>query len=400
MSKKWMAAGAASFLFLTGCMPSVEQPEEEVIVVEETEEEEEQEYVITPTISTPDNYYRNVLEDGTYVRSEARGTTADAMQNRRDMEEFELGMMEIASSRFDQENYYFQEGNFLDGEEVNSWLRRFQPEQVNEEGEVTSEATPGLNPQLADAEDEEASMRQAPLVLSNVQEHNYFLGNDEEGVQLGGVVMGISVRSVYYFRTEDEDGGLYFHEEPVEEEYALEYAREQAGVMLQRLRSREGLETVPVTFAIFREEPRGSVVPGTFEQVAHVDEGDMNIQGWETLNEQNFVFPSSQARDAQPALSEAYSQFQSEVTDFFGQSVSLVGRGQYQDGTLDQMTVNVRMQTPGRPEVVAIAQFISGRLSSTFQTQAPVYVYLESVNGPEGVVVQYPGEEAFMHIYR
>ncbi|SDN80228.1 CamS family sex pheromone protein [Alkalicoccus daliensis] len=415
MNKRWMITGGASLLFLTGCMPTINQPEEEVIVVEETEEEEEQEFVITPTINTPDAYYRNVLEDGTYSRSSARGNVAHAMNNRVDIEQFELGLMEIASGVFDQENYYFQEGNHFDGELVNSWLRRYEPSEEEEEEEsedaagfdaeeeeaaVEIEESAGLNPPLGDGEDDEERMRDAPLVLSNIVEHNYFRGSEEDGVELGGIVVGISVRSVYYFRTETEDGRLNFFEEPVDEEYAIEYAEEAAGDILQRMRSQEELQEVPITFAIFREEPRGSLNPGTFRRMTEVGAGDMNIQGWENISETSLVFPSSNARDVQPALSESFTQFKDDVDDFFGQQVGTVGKARYKDDNLDEMKIEMNLQSHGKPEVIALTQFISGRLENLLQAQAPVYVYIDSVEGREAMVIQYPGEEPFMHIYK
>lgn len=416
MSRKWTVTGLASIVFLAGCMPTVDQTEDEVIVVEETEEEEEQEYVITPSINTPDAYYRNVLEDGTYSRSNARGNVAHAMNNRVDIDQFELGLMEIASGVHDQGEYYFQEGNHLDGELINRWLRRYEPEQEDEDGEEDEETglnidddeeaemeieeSAGLNPPLADEEDEVDMMREAPLVLSNIIEHNYFTGNEEEGVELGGVVVGLSVRSVYYFRTETEDGLLNFFEEPVDEEYAIEYAEEAAGEMLQRMREQPELEDVPITFAIFREEPRGSVVPGTFRRMTEVGAGDMNIQGWESVSESGLVFPSSQARDNEPALSESFTQFKDEVDEFYDQPVGTVGRGRYKDESLDELKIEMNVQSHGKPEIIALTQFVSSRLETAFQSQAPVYVYIDSVEGREAMIIQYPGEEAFMHIYK
>lgn len=414
MKNVWMAAGLIPLGFLIGCSPAVDDNEEEpemVEEVEEVEEEEEEEYVITPSLNTSENYYRNVLEGGTYIRSDARGNTAHAMNNRVDIEQFELGLMEIAMGRFDPEDYYFQEGDNLSGEVLNSWLRRYEPSQddedldededeayesVEEEHEVEESA--GLNPPLADADDDEEAMREAPLILSNIIEHNYYSGDDED-VELSGVVMGISVRSVYYFRTEDEDG-YYFHEQTIDEETALDYAEEAADEMLERMRAVEELENVPVTFAIFHEQPRGSVNPGTFKRTAEAGSEDTELSGWESINEQNFVFPSNAARDEHPAAAERFSEFKEDINEFFDYPAGVIGRGRYKDGNLDEMKVEINLQSHGKAEVIALTQFISSRLEEVFQSQAPVYVYLDSVEGREAVIIQNPGEEPTMHVYK
>jgi len=384
---------SVTFVFLlTGCIPALERSEEDVIIVEETEEEEELQYVITPTIDSPDNYYRNVLRDGKYNRSEARGVVADAMENRVDLNQFELGLVEIASGFYDQEEYYFQEGEFLDGNMINSWLRRYDPDKEANQF--------GLNPSLGEGDTDEERMRSNPLVLSHVMEHNYFYGSEEEGVNLGGVVIGLSLRSVYYFRTEDEGGGYYFHEEPLDSEETVEKGREIAEVILERLREMEGLEEVPITFALYEEEARGSVAPGSFSAIAEVGSGQTEIQGWEGINEEFMIFPSQEARNNQPGLSSNFTQFRDEIEEFFGRTVGVVGKGRYKNDMLDELKIELNLQSHGKTEIIALTQFISGRIESTFATQVPIHIYIDSINGAESMISQYPDQDPYIHIYK
>ncbi|QKS70441.1 CamS family sex pheromone protein [Paenalkalicoccus suaedae] len=392
MKRIVIGASLAFTVLLAGCLPQVERAEEEVIVVEETEIEEEQEFIVTPSIDTPDSYYRNMLSgDGEYFRSQARGVVADAMQNRVDLDQFELGLMEIASNRFGQDEFYFREGSYISGEVINSWLRRYDPDNENNVN--------GLNPQLAGGESMEDQMRNAPLMISHIMEHNYFSGNEEDGVNLGGVVIGIGVRSVYYFQTETEDGRLNFFEQAIDSAEAEEYARNAAGIMLERLRQREGLEEVPITFALYREEPRGSIIPGSFISLAEVGQGQNEISGWDAINEDNLIFPSGAAREAQPALSDSFTVFRDEIETFFGRTVGVVGKGRYQNDTLSELQIELNLQSHGKAEIIALTQFIRGRLDSTFQVNAPVNVYVESINGPEALITSMPDQEPFVHVY-
>lgn len=398
MRKKLSFIGLGVVILLSGCIPSIERTEEDVIVIEETEEEEEQQFIITPTIDTAENYYRNVLRDGVYHRSEARGNTAHAMNNQIDINQFELGLIEIATGFFQQDDYYFQEGQFLSGERINSWLRRYEDPEEDEDGE--GEGNPhGLNPPLSDGEDKEEQMRGNPLVLSHVMEHNYYYGNEEDGVSLGGVVIGLSLRDVYYFQT-DEDGLIYRFEEELDAQETEQKGREMAQEILERLRGMDGLEEVPITFALYQEQRRGAVAPGTFISMSEVGEGQEEIQEWDSISEDYIVFPSNRGRDAQPNLSSAFTQFRDEVEEFFDRTVGVVGKGRYKDERLEELTIELNLQSHGKAEIVALTQFISGRLESTFTTQSPVYVYLESVNGTEAVIIQYPEQDPYVHIYK
>ncbi|WP_416148771.1 CamS family sex pheromone protein [Salipaludibacillus sp. HK11] len=392
--KKWSLLGLTFVLLLSGCIPSIERSEEDVIIVEETEEEEEQQFIITPTIDSPDNFYRNVLVDGKYHRSEARGAAHAMDEIRVDLNQFELGLMEIASGIYDQEEYYFQEGQFLDSDTVNSWLRRYDPDEPRYEF--------GLNPPLGEGDDDEEKMSSNPLVLSHIMEHNYFTGNEEDGVNLGGMVIGLSLRSTYYFRTEDEEGKYNFYEEPLDHEERLEMGREMAQEILERLREREELTEIPITFALYGEEDRGSVVPGGFVSIAEVGRGASEIEGWESVSEDYVVFPSGEARDNQPNLSSAFTQFRDDIEEFFDRTVGVVGKGRYKNDTLEELTIEVNLQSHGKAEIVALTQFISGRIDSTFTTQAPINIYLESINGSEALIVHYPDteQEPFIHVYK
>ena len=64
------------------------------------------------------------------------------------------------------------------------------------------------------------------------------------------------------------------------------------------------------------------------------------------------------------------------------------------------MTIEINLQSHGKAEIIALIQFISGRVSNLFPDEAPVYVYVNSINGPEGIVLQYPGNDPYIHIYK
>ncbi|MDG5785948.1 CamS family sex pheromone protein [Evansella sp. AB-P1] len=397
-------------LVLTGCVPSLERGENEIIIVEESDGVEEQQYIITPTIDTPENFYRNVLqEDGSYYRSPARGTVAPFMNNRIDINQFELGLMEVATTRFSQDRYFFREGNTLSGNEINSWLRRYNP---NED-----RYRHGLNPSLYDievdgegnetAEEEELSleeleerMRERPQVLSHLIEHQYFYQTEDERVELGGIVIGLALNSVYYFRLEDDRGLYTFHEQPLTDEMIETKGREIAQEVVFRLRGRPGLEEIPITIALYREERRGSIVPGSFISMTSLDAEEAVIDDWEAINEEYYFFPSAEARREYPNESNNFNQFRVEVEEFFGRSIGIVGKGRYKNELLEEMTIELNLQSHGKPEIVALTQFISNRVNNIFTASAPIYVYVNSVHGPESLIIYYPNEEPYIHIYK
>ncbi|MCD8510391.1 MAG: CamS family sex pheromone protein [Bacillus sp. (in: Bacteria)] len=398
MNRKISLIFGSLLLLVSGCIPVLDRGgEEEIIVVEETDDSEEQHYFITPTIDTPENYYRNVLRDGRYDRSPSRGVVAPSMNNRIDINQFEIGLMEIAMANFSQDQYYFREGQYLTGDTINSWLRRYDPE--------VTRYMYGLNPPLPEGDDDRESMeermREAPLILSHVMEHNYLTGSEEEGVNLGGVVIGLALKSVYYFRTEDEDGGYHFHEQPLDLERVEREGKQMAQEVVSRLRNNENIGDVPITIALYQERRRGAIVPGSFIAMTQLGEGQTTIQNWEQINEHFMFFPSREARSADPNLSSAFSQLNTDVEDFFGRNVGIVGKGRYKNDRIEELTIDFNLQSHGKAEIIALTQFVSGRINSNFASlQVPIYVYFTSINGPESLIVQYPDRDPFIHVYK
>src|SRR5699024_3560424 len=116
-----------------------------------------------------------------------------------------------------------------------------------------------LNPNIKD-EDSEKSHRDNPRVFSHVLEQNYLKRNDDNSVDLAGVSVGISLKSVYRFEADGK--GPYY--ENISTKRMLKYGKEIADEVLEEMREIEGLENVPIMIALFREEEQSSPVPGHF----------------------------------------------------------------------------------------------------------------------------------------
>ncbi|PYZ96568.1 hypothetical protein CR205_12715 [Alteribacter lacisalsi] len=424
MVRRLSVIGLAGVLFLTGCLPGDDGEEDETEVVEE---EEQPEYTTTPTIDTPESYYRNVLQDGKFLRSPARGSVSHAMGNRVDVDQFELGLMEIASAHFSRDDYFFQDGQILSGSVINSWLRRLGP--YDDSLENANRYVHGLNPSMytseeleyveavnrgEDVEENEAldvspsdwsmdereqRMRENPAFLSHIMEHNYMVQDGEDSVALGGIVIGMGMRQTYNFSITDDDGGIHRFEQSLDAEQVEEAARQRAEAVVSRIRTSDNVdEDTPIVVALYQEERRNSLVPGSFVAVARSDSGD-NLGSWETLDEDHYFFPSNQGTENRRDDAEAFSAFKTEAEDFFDHAVGIVGKGRYKSGSMEEFRIEVNLQSHGKAEIIALTQHLAGLTQEYLPFDAPVKIYLESVNGTEAVVVSYPDEEPFIHVH-
>ncbi|SFE88780.1 Protein involved in sex pheromone biosynthesis [Alteribacillus iranensis] len=391
-------AASASLLFLSGCIPGLQPDEEGVDIEQEDSDTEETKVEISPEIPSLDSYYRSILQDGQYIHGVTRGFNTDVVYNRLDLERLEVGMQEIASEEFDQENYFFREGQFIAKQELNQWLMRYSEEENDNGGNPL-----GLNPALGDGESFEQRESSQPRVLSNILEHNYIFENSDGNLQVGGLVIGLSMNSVYYFRERHEDGtyGPWLEEE-ISEEVSLEEGKRIAGEVLERLRSAERedgqLTNVPVMFAIFRENQREAVVPGEFIATA-VAEPNEEIGSWQNISETHYLFPSQEATESQREDAEVFNQFKEDINQFFENYVGVVGEGHYRNGELRSLHIEIPITFYSKTEVIAFTQHVTDRVKQRFPEELDVEIQISSPSGQEALVLKEPGSEPFTHIY-
>ncbi|WP_088103308.1 CamS family sex pheromone protein [Halalkalibacter urbisdiaboli] len=390
MSRRFGIASLTILLFLTGCFPFL-QPEKEELELEELEEEQTVE--IVPQITTPENYYQSVLYDGTYLHGESRGFGNAVVYNRLDLDQLEMGLTSVAQQYFEPDHYFFREGQFIKRDELNSWLKRYDADKN----------PTGLNPELGQGESMKEREESQPRYLSHILEHNYLVQNKNGNLELGGIVIGLSMNSVYNFRVEDDQGLYYFYETVIEEEAMKREGQKIANEIVSRLRSDnrdEGvLKNVPIVVAMFREQPRESVIPGHFFLKA-IAEPNNSLDRWQEINEQYYLFPSRDASTDVRNDADQFQRFKDEIQDFFDSYIGVVGKGHYVNNQLRELTIEIPIRYQGKAEIVALTQYTADRITQRFHENLKVTVYVTSVSGKrESMIVRNSKDEPFIHIF-
>ncbi|TWI56011.1 CamS family sex pheromone protein [Halalkalibacter nanhaiisediminis] len=377
-------------LLLAGCFPVSEQEEEQV--VEEPTETEEQVVDVVPQITTPDNYYQSVLYDGTYLHGQSRGFGNAVVYNRLDLDQLEMGLQRIAQEYFDPENYFFREGQFITRDELNNWLMR------------NSENNPeGLNPALGEGGTMQEREESQPRYLSHILEHNYLVEGEDGQLNIGGIVIGLSMNSVYNFRVEDEQGRYYFYETPISDESLEREGRRIGQEVVERLRSENrengAFQDVPIVVALFREQPRESVIPGHFFAKSEATPRS-DLERWQRINERYYLFPSNEATQEARNESDQFQRFKDDVQEFFDTFIGVVGKGRYVDNQIQELSIEIPLRYQGKAEIVALSQYVASQIQQRFQGGYKVSVSITSVAGKtESIIIQNPNEEPFIHVF-
>ncbi|QGQ44151.1 CamS family sex pheromone protein [Metabacillus sediminilitoris] len=400
--KKKLFMVLASILVLTACAPNFGEQEE---IVQETEDDSKEQAII-PKYNISDSYYKMILP---FKPGEARGLVSEQLNTRLDIDEFETGLMRVAQDTFSPDNYLYQEGQYLSGDVINGWLKR---RLVGEKLKSAQEEAPkkdknnigadekyvevGLNPALPEGNDLEKLHSENPIYLAHMLEHNYLIRKDDT-VELGGVVIGLAMNSVYYYKQQDG----YAREKKISRSELLAKGKEISETVINRIRNTKGLEKVPVVIAIYEQEEKSSIVPGNFIAKTVVKESSNSIGKWEGIDEEYYFFPSDKATSDYRDDAQMFNRFKTDIEEFFPNYVGVIGKAFYKNAELNYLDIEIPMQFYSKSEVVAFTQFVTGKVMEYFPAYISLEVNISSNNGQEALIIKKPDqEEPTVHVYK
>ncbi|MEH7385888.1 CamS family sex pheromone protein [Bacillus sp. JJ1521] len=400
--------GLALLLLLSGCAPKFGQETE---VVQDSDKKAEK--AIIPRYNISDSYYKAVIP---YKTGKARGIVSAYINNRLDIDEFETGLMRIAQDSFPSNKYFFQEGQYLEKNTIQDWLKRKRSDaqqKAYEEAKAKAKKSKnvkelpneGLNP-VFDTPDEdpgyEAAMQKSPIYIGAITEQNYLIKNNEDKLEIGGIVIGIGMNSHHYYNLPASMGG-YPRDVEISDADIEREGKIAAEEIINRIRTEkdyESIRDVPIVVALFKQQAASSVAPGNFIMNAKVDGNSSKIGKWETINEKYFFFPSNEAKNNNREDSLMVQNFSDAIADFFPNFTAVVGKGFYKNDELQELTLTIPMQFYGKSEVIGFTQYVTGLIMEHFDNYISLQVYIESENGAESVIIRDAGEtEPTVHVY-
>jgi protein involved in sex pheromone biosynthesis len=381
----WIPA-IISLVLIAGCAPDLTK---DTKVINETEKTEEETATIIPSMQISKQYYRTLLP---YAPSKSRGLIVSNVYSKYDVKEVESGLLRLSQRTFSADDYLFQEGQMLDTELLRSWLQR---EKEVKKDDKDNKDNKGLNPLLPGDEITAELAKTAPIYLSHIVEQDYMVKTDDNKIRLGGVSIGLAMNSVYYYKVGDY--GPY--EQPIPQATIEANGKKMADEIIKRMRAMKGLENVPITVGLFKQESRNAIVPGTYFAYSVADEGKA-LGEWTNINEDYIIFPQPASEVKYREVGESFNNFKQDIEEYFSNYTSIIGTGFYQEDRIKKLTIDIPIQFYGAAEIVGFTQYMTGLVMEHFPASMQVEVSVTSINGPEAVVIKKADEkEPYVHIY-
>lgn len=374
--KKFLVVVSTLIFLLSGCLPNFGS-QDEVVQEDKNNNNNNEEKAIVPKFQISEDYYRTLTP---FKPSGARGQITSNMSSRFDSDEFEEGLLRISQKTFSTDKYIFQEGQYLESETISEWIKALNPTVAD----LGSEAS---------IEDRKEARQQAPRYLAHILEHNFLIQEDDK-VKLAGISIGLALNSVDYFRIEGNN-----FETPISDSTIEKEGKRIAEELIHLLRGVEGLEEVPVTIGLFKQQPRTSIIPGSYFAYATVKSGGKSLE-WNNVNEKYVLFPSNDATNYNRDDAERFSRFKEDVSTYYPNHNGVVGRGLYINDELQKISIDIDFQFYGKTEVIGFTQYIAGLVVEAFPDYVIVEINVKSVAGQEALILKKPDmKEPFVHIY-
>ena len=320
----------------------------------------------TTTGSTDSEFYQGVIKNGRYTTSKSRGVVVAQNDNVMNLKSFETGLLDVSKKRFSTSKYVYQEGQYLSTSTVQNWL-----------GRKSKDNAEGLNPVNNGKKDADT---RNPIYLQQLEEQDYMIQSGSK-LSLGGVTVGLGMNSVDYY-TKVQYGATY--ETNISDTVLTAQGKKMANTVLQRLRQKSALKSVPIVLALYKQSSNDSLVGGNMIAYAVSKNGSTTITDWKPLNWKNYVFPATSESKNSGANSNDesdFSSFKSHVQNFFPNLSGVTANAHYKDKSLSKLSVNITTKFYSETEIISFTQYLATAAKRYLPSGVPVEITVKSANG-------------------
>ena len=320
----------------------------------------------TTTGSTDSEFYQGVIKNGRYTTSKSRGVVVAQNDNVMNLKSFETGLLDVSKKQFSTSKYVYQEGQYLSTSTVQNWL-----------GRKSKDNAEGLNPVNNGKKDADT---RNPIYLQQLEEQDYMIQSGSK-LSLGGVTVGLGMNSVDYY-TKVQYGATY--ETNISDTVLTAQGKKMANTVLQRLRQKSALKSVPIVLALYKQSSNDSLVGGNMIAYAVSKNGSTTITDWKPLNWKNYVFPATSESNNSGANSNDesdFSSFKSHVQNFFPNLSGVTANAHYKDKSLSKLSVNITTKFYSETEIISFTQYLATAAKRYLPSGVPVEITVKSANG-------------------
>lgn len=284
-----------------------------------------------------------------YQASDATQKHASLSTNQNDTLTIGTGLMALSKEHFSPNTYTFKESTYLDYDTLDATTS------TGLLGRLNKDTNPnGQNPEIGTVypteEGSDYTITAGDVLLLDIHEYDWYDGDELKGISLGFVIND---------KLGDEVNPVTMREDKLEL-YASETARKVVSYLRKKVP--EVGSNIPIFVALYNTDSEDDTLPGSYFKKAFFE--TKTTGNFEDVNEQWVLFPTASATTLDGTTATSFDRFKANFKDIMPQDVSIIGKGHYMDGALDELRISVTLHARSAGEVKTAIQLLNDKISS------------------------------------
>ncbi len=356
--RKWMLRCLCFFLMfsLVACQRAKD-------VIDDQDDRNE----VISTSASGENYYPILSSP---AKNPSRETFYTSVSNF-DFKSIGRGLQLYCLDYFSKDDYYLQEGQYLNNDRLREVLRR--------------------NPELYpySIQPERGSVIEGyedAIMVTSVFEQN-FLQRDNGEYTIKGAAFSIVIDPQDAFGKEVE----------MQDETVYAFGKEAAQKLYTYLKTLDQLQDVPILIMVYQSSTEKQIYGGHYIAKVYCQD---SFGDYQSVDDRYVIFTSSEAENYDPTTYTEFVQFKQHLKDFSQyEALGAVGYVHYRNGSLESMVIHVRCNVKTYTELVTFLNVIASDLNDRFSKTFDIRVKVESQDDFEAVVIKRSHEKARIELF-
>ncbi len=305
------------------------------------------------------------------LTSPSRGVVNSNANGNLDVNEMEIGLIEIAKNYLKPEDYIYSPGQVISAEEGMSLVNReYNDEQFQEILLYNPNyVNVGVNPILKEGDDP----GEFKIYVETIVEQNYYNYNEAGEKEMEIIAIGFGINPQYSYETKDGEVVIEITEKELDE-YAISYISSR---MLEFIRSKEGYEDIHLVFGFFLQS-ESAVYPGSYYAYADIPSGSTNLENINKINGQYLVLPSVEAGEFDSLLNKELKTITEAITNYFSTASGVYAIGYYENNQLEELKLHVTVNSYSSVGIAPFLNYLEPLISKNLSVKVDVTVEIIS----------------------
>ncbi|MEG0275443.1 MAG: CamS family sex pheromone protein [Coprobacillus sp.] len=283
------------------------------------------------------------------------------------------GLQILSSNYFSTSSHYMSEGQYFDLDQRSALLKR--------------DADVNKYPySLQSPKGETIDGITDPIMVSNIQEQNYYIKDGSNYV-----LKGISLAVILDPRKSNNDS----LDTPMSDKTIEDFGEQCIEKLYKYIRNDDAFKEVkdlPILITVFKAtDTTNSTFDGNYILESYCDKEVGKIR---TVDHENVLFTSARANEIDKTTASEFDIIKTSLKEASQEAVGFMGEAKYENGEIKSMVITANLNIKTYTELLYLSSIIADNINSKFTNDFSIKVLVNSQDKLQAVIIKEKGKSA------